>query len=109
VVIALGKIMYDGSLSGIIDRFSKHKVVSLQVAENNMNGDWGRYGEAIEQQPPRRRIRTARDVAPEVLEAILANHQIEAGSVEDPPLEQVIAELFSQAQTEQREQLAISN
>jgi ABC-2 type transport system ATP-binding protein len=109
VVIALGKIMYDGSLSGIIDRFSKHKVVSLQLAANNMNGDWGRYGEVIEQQAPKVRIRIARDVVPEVLAAILANHQIEDVSVEDPPLEQVIAELFSQAQTEQKEQLAISN
>jgi viologen exporter family transport system ATP-binding protein len=97
VVIALGKIMYDGSLSGIIDRFSKHKVVSLQLAENNMNGDWRRYGEVIEQQAPKVRIRIARDIVPEVLAAILANHQIEDVSVEDPPLEQVIAELFSQA------------
>src|SRR5262249_60034771 len=38
-VIALGKIMYDGSLSGIIGRFSKHKVVSLQLAQNNMKED----------------------------------------------------------------------
>jgi ABC-2 type transport system ATP-binding protein len=106
VVIAQGKIMYDGSLSGIIDRFSKHKVVSLQLAENNMNGDWSRYGEVIDQQAPKVRIRIARDVVPEVLAAILANHQIEDVSVEDPPLEQVIAELFSQAETEQ---LAISN
>jgi ABC-2 type transport system ATP-binding protein len=97
VVIAQGKIMYDGSLSGIIDRFSKHKVVSLQLAENNMNGDWSRYGEVIDQQAPKVRIRIARDVVPEVLAAILANHQIEDVSVEDPPLEQVIAELFSQA------------
>src|SRR5262249_60940971 len=87
VVIALGKIMYDGSLSGIIDRFSKHKVVSLQLAENNMNGDWTRYGEVIEQQAPKVRIRIARDVVPEVLAAILANHQIEDVSVEDPRLE----------------------
>jgi len=97
VVIALGKIMYDGSLSGIIDRFSKHKVVSLQLAEENMNGDWARYGEVLEQRAPKVRIRIARDVVPEVLAAILANHQIEDVSVEDPPLEQVIAELFSQA------------
>jgi viologen exporter family transport system ATP-binding protein len=97
VVIALGKIMYDGSLSGIIDRFSKHKVVSLQLAEENMSGDWARYGEVLEQRAPKVRIRIARDVVPEVLAAILANHQIEDVSVEDPPLEQVIAELFSQA------------
>jgi len=107
VVIALGKIMYDGSLAGIIDRFSKHKVITLQLSEENMNGQWGRYGDVIEQQTPKVRLRIARDVVPEVLAAILANHQIEDVSVEDPPLEQVIAELFTQA-TKETEQLATS-
>jgi ABC-2 type transport system ATP-binding protein len=107
VVITLGKIMYDGSLAGIIDRFSKHKVVSLQLAEENMNGDWARYGEVVEQKAPTVRLRIARDVIPETLAAILANHPIEDVSVEDPPLEQVIADLFSQA-GKQAEQL-VSN
>jgi viologen exporter family transport system ATP-binding protein len=106
VVIAQGKIMYDGSLSGIVDRFSKHKVISLQLADENMDGQWSRYGEVIEQKTPTVRLRIARDVVPEVLAAILANHQIEDVSVEDPPLEQVIADLFAQAQTEQ---LAVSS
>ena len=54
------------------------------------------------------KIKVQRDVVPEMLAAILANHQIEDVSVEDPPLEEVIAELFSQAGRES-EQLATSN
>ncbi len=108
IVITVGKIMYDGSLSGIIDRFSRHKVVTLQLAEDNMAGDWGRYGEVLDLIAPKVRIRVPRDVVPEVLAAILANHQIEDVSVEDPPLEQVIAELFSLV-GQQSEQLATSN
>jgi ABC-2 type transport system ATP-binding protein len=100
VVIALGKIMYDGSLSGIIDRFSKHKVVTLQLAEDSAAVDWKVYGEPLEVQMPKVRVRVVREVVPEVLAAILANHPIEDVSVEDPPLEQVIAELFSQADRE---------
>jgi ABC-2 type transport system ATP-binding protein len=98
VVIAHGKIMYDGSLSGIVDRFSRHKIISLQIGEDQINGEWGRYGEVLEQQFPKVRLQIAREVVPEVLAAILANHAIEDVSVEDPPLEQVIAELFSQAE-----------
>jgi ABC-2 type transport system ATP-binding protein len=97
VVIAFGKIMYDGSLSGIIDRFSGHKVMTLQLAEGDAAADWSRYGEVIDQQAPKVRIRVKRDIVPEVLAAILANHTIEDVSVEDPPLEQVIAQLFAQA------------
>ena len=33
VIIAHGRIIYDGSLSGIIDRFSGHKVVTLLFAD----------------------------------------------------------------------------
>jgi ABC-2 type transport system ATP-binding protein len=97
VVIAQGKIMYDGSLAGIIDRFSKHKIVTLQLAEDYGAVDWARYGEPLEVQAPKVRLRIVREVVPEVLAAILANHPIEDVSVEDLPLEQVIAELFSQA------------
>ncbi|MCC7084566.1 MAG: ABC transporter ATP-binding protein [Pirellulales bacterium] len=98
VVIAHGKIMYDGSLGGIIDRFSRCKIITLQLAEDQMNGDWRRYGEVLDEQAPKVRLQVARDVVPEVLAAILANHPIEDVSVEDPPLEQVIAELFSEAE-----------
>jgi ABC-2 type transport system ATP-binding protein len=100
VVIALGKIMYDGSLSGIIDRFSKHKVITLQLAEDSAAVDWKVYGEPLEVQMPKVRVRVLRELVPDVLAAILANHPIEDVSVEDPPLEQVIAELFSQADRE---------
>ena len=67
IVIAFGKIMYDGSLSGIIDRFSRHKVITLQLAEDNMAGDWGRYGEVLDlvvpkSAHPRRPRRRARGV-----------------------------------------------
>jgi ABC-2 type transport system ATP-binding protein len=103
VVIAQGKIMYDGSLGGIVDRFSRYKIITLQLAEDQISGDWQRYGEVLEAQTPKVRLQVARDVVPEVLAAILANHPIEDVSVEDPPLEQVIAELFSEA-----EQLAVS-
>jgi ABC-2 type transport system ATP-binding protein len=100
VVIAGGRIMYDGSLSGIIDRFSSYKVVTLQWASDHIPGDLARYGEPLESIAPKARLRIRRDVVPEVLAAILANHPVEDVSVEDPPLEQVIAELFSQVDAE---------
>ncbi len=98
VIIAGGRIMYDGSLSGIIDRFSSHKIITLQWAEDHAPGDLSRYGEALECEAPKARLRVRRDVVPEVLAAILAEHPVEDVSVEDLPLEQVIAEMFSQAE-----------
>ena len=39
VIIAMGRIIYDGSLSGIVDGFSSHKVISLELANGEMPTD----------------------------------------------------------------------
>jgi ABC-2 type transport system ATP-binding protein len=97
VIIAQGRIVYDGSLSGIIDRFSGHKIVTLQLAVGHESNDWQRYGELVYVQAPKVRLKIDRTTVPDVLASILANHTVEDVSVEDPPLEDVIAELFTQA------------
>ena len=96
VIIAQGQIMYDGSLAGIIDRFSGHKVVTLQFADDSdAAATWPRSAKCSKPQPPKVKLRVERNVVAEVLAAILAEHTVEDVSVEDPPLEEVIAEMFS--------------
>jgi ABC-2 type transport system ATP-binding protein len=99
VIIAHGRIIYDGSLSGIIDRFSNHKVVTLLFADGDdrMPSDLARYGEVVEQQAPKVKLRVERRAVAEMLSGILARYAIEDVTVEDPPLEEVIAEMFSTA------------
>jgi ABC-2 type transport system ATP-binding protein len=97
VIIAQGRIIYDGSLAGIIDRFGGHKIISLQLNGGGVPPDLERYGEVLQAEPPRARLRVARGVVAEVLGHILARNVVEDVSVEDPPLEDVIAEVFSQA------------
>ena len=95
VIIAQGEIMYDGSLAGIVDRFSSHKVLSLQFGDDRMPGDLSRYGDVIEIVEPKARLRIDRGKIADVLSSVLASYTIEDVSVEDPPLEEVIAELFA--------------
>ncbi|MCE9546906.1 MAG: ABC transporter ATP-binding protein [Planctomycetia bacterium] len=95
VIIAQGQIMYDGSLSGIIDRFSGHKIVTLLFADGDVPADLSRFGHVIDWQAPKAKLRVDRSVVTDVLAAILQAHAIEDVSVEDPPLEDVIAEMFS--------------
>jgi ABC-2 type transport system ATP-binding protein len=97
VIIAKGRIEFDGSLSGIVDSFSGHKIVTLQFAEDSSTEDLGRFGEVLEVQPPRARLRIDRSRVPRALAAILSQHSIEDVAVEDPPLEEVIADVFARA------------
>lgn len=97
VVINHGLIVYDGTLDGIIDRFSSHKVLTLLFANGAVPNDLVRYGELIELVEPRVKLRVDRQQISQVLSAVLANHTVEDVSVEDPPLEEVIAQVFAQS------------
>jgi ABC-2 type transport system ATP-binding protein len=97
VVINHGQIVYDGSLSGIVDRFSSHKVLTLLFSNGQLPSDFSRYGDVIEIAEPRVKLRVDRQQISQVLSSVLANHTLEDVSVEDPPLEEVIAEVFAQS------------
>ncbi len=96
VIIAEGHIQYDGSLVGIIDRFSGEKVVTLQFAEDQAIDSLDQYGTVLDAQPPKVRLRIGRSEVPKVLAAILNRFTIDDIAVEDPPLEDVIAKAFLQ-------------
>lgn len=100
VVIAKGRIEYDGSLNGIIDSFSGHKVVTLQFATDQSSAGLDRFGQIVEDQPPRAKLRVERSALTRTLAAILAQYAVEDVVVEDPPLEEVIASLFTQVERE---------
>ena len=104
VIIAHGQIVYDGSLSGIIDRFSGHKIITLVFPSESLPHGLSRFGEVLEEQAPKVKLRVDRNGIATALAAILAQHTVEDVSVEDPPLEEVIAEMFAlsseQAETE---------
>ena len=55
VIIAQGRIIYDGSLAGIIDRFSGHKIISLQLADGQVLGGLDRFGEVLDVRAAARR------------------------------------------------------
>ncbi len=53
VIIAAGRIIYDGSLSGIVNRYGGEKLVSLQFADGRIPADLPRFGQVISEGPPR--------------------------------------------------------
>jgi ABC-2 type transport system ATP-binding protein len=95
VIIAGGVIVYDGSLDGVVDRFSDYKIVTLDFASEGMPGDLAQFGDVLEVSPPRARLEVDRNQIASVLSTVLANYAIQDVTVEDPPLEDVIASLFT--------------
>jgi ABC-2 type transport system ATP-binding protein len=97
VVITDGSIKYDGSLTGIIDSFSGSKILRLELAQGQSPEGLERFAEVQQLELPRVILRCPRADVPRMLEHILQNYQVEDVGVEDPPLEEVIANLFEQS------------
>jgi ABC-2 type transport system ATP-binding protein len=96
VIIANGLIHYDGSLGGIIDRFSRHKRVTLLFAEEQLPVDLQQYGRVLSSAAPKATLEIERQQVARSLAAILDKYVVEDVSVEDLPLEEVIAGMFSE-------------
>ncbi|MCP4189650.1 MAG: ATP-binding cassette domain-containing protein [Planctomycetaceae bacterium] len=97
IIITDGQIKYDGSLTGIVDRFSGAKLVTLLFAEDSVPPDLERYGQVLKIESPKATLRIERQYVARSLASILDRHSIEDVSVEDPPLEEVIASMYSEA------------
>jgi ABC-2 type transport system ATP-binding protein len=100
VIIAHGQIMYDGSLGGILDRFSSYKVITLVFPGDHVPEGLAQFGEVIAHEGPKVKLRVDRGGIADALATILARNTVEDVSVEDPPLEEVIAEVFSLANSQ---------
>ncbi len=97
IIINHGKIGHDGPLDDIVQRFSTHKIIDLQFAGSSVPDDLGRFGTIVETKPPRARIEVVKQRIPEILAALLSQYAIEDVGVQDRPLEEVIAAMFTAA------------
>jgi ABC-2 type transport system ATP-binding protein len=101
LVINHGRVVHDGPLTSITEQFGRHKLVRLQFHGDVPDDHWDRFGEVTRRAGPSLDLKVDRTRVPEILGGILDQYTVLDMSVEDPPLEQVIALVF--AQSEQRE------
>jgi ABC-2 type transport system ATP-binding protein len=97
VVITHGDILHDGPLAEIVDRFTTHKIVTLDLDEAPAPGTFERFGFPCEVRGPRVVLRIDRGRIADVLPEILRSEGVRDVSVEDVPLEEIVAELFRSA------------
>jgi ABC-2 type transport system ATP-binding protein len=97
LVITHGHLIYDGALSGITEQFGRSKLVKLQFQGDTAPEGLEEYGELTERIGPSASLKVDRSRVPEVLGAILERYTVVDMSVQDPPLDQVIAKVFQDA------------
>ncbi|HBE69468.1 MAG TPA: ABC transporter [Planctomycetaceae bacterium] len=105
VVITDGTIKFDGSLAGVIDSFSGTKLVRLQLADRQSADGLEQFAEVESVELPKVTLRCEKSAVTKTLATVLQKYEVEDVSVEDPPLEEVIADLYATgAATEQATQ-----
>lgn len=93
IVIHHGRILFDGELSALVDRFSAYKTVGVTLED--ASSDLSIYGEIMERDGSRVTLRVPKSTTSEVTARLLSDLQIDDLTVEDPPIEDVIEHVFS--------------
>ncbi|MFN8493423.1 MAG: ATP-binding cassette domain-containing protein [Caldilineaceae bacterium] len=94
VVIHHGKLLFNGDLTGLVERFSPYKTISLQLWNGAV--DLSGYGEIVEQGDSLVKLRVPKADTATVTGRLLADLPIADLTVEDPPIDEVIELVFAQ-------------
>jgi ABC-2 type transport system ATP-binding protein len=96
LVIHHGKLLFDGELSGLLQQFTSHKTIIIQL--DNCKANLSNYGEVKSYEDGRFTLRVPKAETARVTERLLAELPVIDLLVEDPPIEEVIARVFAQAE-----------
>jgi ABC-2 type transport system ATP-binding protein len=97
LVISHGKLVYDGPLAKITAQFGQWKLVKLHFDGSAPPAGLDRFGEIVGTEGPIVELKVDRGGVATVLAAILDGFTVIDMSVQDPPLDQVIARVFQEA------------
>jgi ABC-2 type transport system ATP-binding protein len=94
IVIHHGRILFDGDLSALSDQFAAYKTIEVALADGTAPLD--AYGEVLEVDGDRVKLRVEKTEAPRVAARILSEQQVADLTIEEPPIEDVIELVFAQ-------------
>jgi ABC-2 type transport system ATP-binding protein len=101
LVIDHGRIFFDGPLAQIIDRFSRHKILSLTF-EKERQRDLSAFGEVTEQTPVSVQLKVPRAKVTETCRQLLEACDVSDINVQEVPVEEVIRQLFGERHEDYR-------
>ncbi len=94
VIIHQGKLLFDGELAWLIQKFTDHKTIVAQIGD--CQADLKQYGQVVSCEDNRVTLRVPRAEVAQVTERLLADLPVTDLLVEDPPIEEVIEHVFTQ-------------
>lgn len=96
IIINFGKIIFDGLLSSLVEKYAPYKKVKVMFREYADPKKIDELGEIDKFEYPELILNVPNDKTNSVASAILNNFQVEDITIEDPQVEDVIAKVYTQ-------------
>jgi ABC-2 type transport system ATP-binding protein len=94
IVIHHGQILFDGGLSGLVERFASHKTIGVQLDDAETAALDG-YGEVMGREAGRVLLRVPKAEVSRTAARLLADLPVTDLTIEDLPIEDVIEQVFN--------------
>jgi ABC-2 type transport system ATP-binding protein len=94
IVIHRGRILFDGDLAALSNRFAAYKTIGVVLQGGS--ADLSAYGDVIHRDGDRITLRVPKAETSRVTARLLTEHQVMDLTVEEPPIEDVIELVFAQ-------------
>lgn len=101
IIIDHGKIFFDGKLSEIVTRFASHKIIQLEVKDENLINDSSLY-QILERKEGSVKLKVGRNQVADACRELFAKFQIEDINIEEVPIEDIIREIFGNQNANRR-------
>ena len=95
VIIDKGKIVFDGKLLDIIEKYADHKILSVVFQRGVQKDKLAEIGEVTEYAYPKATIRVPRQESSRRAAQLLQNFPVADLNIEEPPIENIIREVFT--------------
>ena len=93
IIIHRGELLFDGGLNELVERFSPHKTIVIDLETEH--ADLSAYGEIVTAAGNSITLRVPKSKTADVTGRLLADLPVIDLTVEDPPIEEVIEQVFS--------------
>jgi len=94
IVIHHGKLLFDGELAKLVQKFTTHKLIVVQLGD--CQADLGKYGEVLDCADGHFTLRVPKEKTAEITGRLLVDLPVIDLLVEDPAIEEVIERVFAQ-------------
>lgn len=94
IMINKGKIVYDGDLEHIIQKYASNKYITMVFLKEVEKKDIEQFGKVVEFEPLKATLSVSRHVTPQVASEVLKKLPVDDLDIAEPELEDIIRQLF---------------